>query len=48
VDSGASADGVAETTGPGFEGGDEIEPCPDFAQEGIAGGHSEKEEAGDG
>ena len=48
VDSGASSDGVAEPPCAGFEGGDEIDPCPDFAQEGIAGGHSEKEEAGDG
>ena len=48
VCSGASTDGVAEPPDAGFKGTDEIEPCPDFAQQGIAGGHSEKEEAGDG
>ncbi len=44
----ASTNGVAEPPGTGFEGGDEVKPCPDLTQQGIAGGHSKKEEAGDG
>lgn len=47
-DSGAAADGMAEPAGAGFEGGNEIEPGPDFAQQGVAGRHGQEEEASDG
>ena len=48
VCSASSTDGMAEPPGASIESGNEIEPCPDFAKKGIAGGHSKKEEAGDG